>query len=759
MTSVTTNRLGQAPEEGVKAPVTVATIANLTLTGLPIISGYQLVARDRVLVKSQTDGTENGIYIAAAGAWSRSNDWNKNNDIINGQLVVDANSGLLYRTNFSGTFAINTTSTTFIVADTNSISRHLDSVSDMVADTTLQLGEFLHLNDYADGRNAGPLFFKIVAAGTGTADGGEFIDLPNTTPALQAQQSFPTKATVMMYGADGDAIADDTTEIDNFQADTLTNEEILFPRTSASYLMGAVEIDKALTMKGGGKFTLSGASAGFELKANMSGFTMSDLELVGDGVVGSLHRALWNSGSFTLTKMLVTNIKATLMVQGLDVAKFTDSVISFNYVSDSVGTASGQGYGIVSGQSKRCPHIGNILTGNKRHGAYQNDVEFNPYIGNVFFDHRTGEAGGGTAAALSLAREFKGIPIVGQVFARGKGPGLRIDSDSVANETGKVASTTGCIFYENDGAELQIGAQTPSATSNVEGISSNGDSFYPVATRQNGFISLTSGLGVSLKGGHIWAPNGTVASYIGIVLDTAATNADDFYDNLSIRGFTGKIASSGGATTFLNIGAKLCVGTTRIDIFDNDIEADDLISYVTNPPTNPNIRTDDQTELAITLAIGSQTVNIAGYNRFVITGNAKATGTHDGAGNAAVLTDSGQAWTVNELIGLKLKNTTDGSTTTITANTATTVTGVLAGGTDDDWDASDAYAIESPITDFINHHGGKEIELRFTDATAEITRSNANLEGGVNFVSSNRDIVELKRIGSVWIQTGGSVNN
>ncbi len=68
-------------------------------------------------------------------------------------------------------------------------------------------------------------------------------------------------------------------------------------------------------------------------------------------------------------------------------------------------------------------------------------------------------------------------------------------------------------------------------------------------------------------------------------------------------------------------------------------------------------------------------------------------GTHDGAANAAVLTDSTKSWTVSQWVGYRIRNTTDGSFTTITANTATTITGVLQGGTDNDWDASDAYVI------------------------------------------------------------------
>lgn len=68
-------------------------------------------------------------------------------------------------------------------------------------------------------------------------------------------------------------------------------------------------------------------------------------------------------------------------------------------------------------------------------------------------------------------------------------------------------------------------------------------------------------------------------------------------------------------------------------------------------------------------------------------------GTHDGAANSATLTDSTKAWTVNAWVGYRIRNTTDGSFATITANTDTTITGVLQGGTDNDWDASDAYVI------------------------------------------------------------------
>ena len=85
-------------------------------------------------------------------------------------------------------------------------------------------------------------------------------------------------------------------------------------------------------------------------------------------------------------------------------------------------------------------------------------------------------------------------------------------------------------------------------------------------------------------------------------------------------------------------------------------------------------------------AIGHDAFSLATYGD---DGN----GTHDGAGNAAALTDSTKTWTVDALIGITVYNVTDGSSCEITDNDGTTVTCTLAGGTENDWDAGDTYKV------------------------------------------------------------------
>jgi hypothetical protein len=58
----------------IKTAVRAATTGNITLSGAQTIDGVSVIAGDRVLVKAQSTGSQNGIYVAAAGAWARATD-------------------------------------------------------------------------------------------------------------------------------------------------------------------------------------------------------------------------------------------------------------------------------------------------------------------------------------------------------------------------------------------------------------------------------------------------------------------------------------------------------------------------------------------------------------------------------------------------------------------------------------------------------------------------------------------------------------
>ena len=70
-----------------KYSCTVATTANVTLSGEQTIDGV-LTSTDRVLVKNQTSGAENGIYVSASGAWARSADANTSVEVTSGLYTL-----------------------------------------------------------------------------------------------------------------------------------------------------------------------------------------------------------------------------------------------------------------------------------------------------------------------------------------------------------------------------------------------------------------------------------------------------------------------------------------------------------------------------------------------------------------------------------------------------------------------------------------------------------------------------------------------
>jgi len=58
----------------IRAPVKAATTSNILLSGIQVIDGYLTSVGDRILVKDQTLGVENGLYNVALGAWTRTSD-------------------------------------------------------------------------------------------------------------------------------------------------------------------------------------------------------------------------------------------------------------------------------------------------------------------------------------------------------------------------------------------------------------------------------------------------------------------------------------------------------------------------------------------------------------------------------------------------------------------------------------------------------------------------------------------------------------
>lgn len=88
MTSASVDRFSTYREGiAIKAACRLATTANITLAGEQTIDGVAAVAGNRVLVKNQTDTTQNGVWVVSSGNWTRAIDFDGPDEVIEGTVL------------------------------------------------------------------------------------------------------------------------------------------------------------------------------------------------------------------------------------------------------------------------------------------------------------------------------------------------------------------------------------------------------------------------------------------------------------------------------------------------------------------------------------------------------------------------------------------------------------------------------------------------------------------------------------------------
>jgi len=191
MTSPSTDRrYGSNSGLGIKAPVRVATTANITLSGTQTIDGIAVVADDRVLVKDQTTTTDNGIYVVDTGAWSRAPDFNGNRDIVQGTIVTVAVgstlANTLWRVSSANPIVIDTSAITFTpnttsATDSSAISFTQAGTGATVRTAQAKMREVVSAEDFgADNTGATSMVTAVQNALTSISGGGELNFGPGT---------------------------------------------------------------------------------------------------------------------------------------------------------------------------------------------------------------------------------------------------------------------------------------------------------------------------------------------------------------------------------------------------------------------------------------------------------------------------------------------------------------------------------------------------------------------------------------------------
>jgi len=139
-----------------KTACRVASTANITsLSGLLTVDGVTVAANDRVLVKNQTTGSANGIYVAASGAWTRATDADTSAELVNAAVYISegtANADSAWVCTTNAPITVGTTSLTFAQFSSGSgnvpttrlinTTAPLTGGGDLSADRTLAISAF-----------------------------------------------------------------------------------------------------------------------------------------------------------------------------------------------------------------------------------------------------------------------------------------------------------------------------------------------------------------------------------------------------------------------------------------------------------------------------------------------------------------------------------------------------------------------------------------------------------------------------------------
>jgi len=247
-----------------------------------------------------------------------------------------------------------------------------------------------------------------------------------------------------------------------------------------------------------------------------------------------------------------------------------------------------------------------------------------------------------------------------------------------------------------------------------------GSSFVGCGTITTGGATLT----------NCTVDNSTASS---AVIVASPANAELISNTDFISDGTGHGIEIGGTATDMTLSGVTFTGygaddTTDAAIYVN-IASGSMIISIADEGSTPSIRTAGATvtvQNAVTVKVTAKdadTLVAVQSARVLMEADRVATGTHTGGNDASTLTDSSKLFVADALIGYRIYNTTDGSNGPITDNDATTVTATLAGGTQNDWDTSDAYII-------VAKPALNSVSITSSGTTATVTHLNHGLSTG-----------------------------
>ena len=318
----------------VKGSVRAATTANITLSNTQTVDGVALSVGDRVLVKDQSTGSQNGIYVVASGSWTRATDADNNpgGEVTSGMFcfveegTVNADCGFVLTTNDPITLGTTALSFTLFSASGtliagNGLSKNGYTLEVNVANGIEVSNDNVQLAATVAG--AGLTYTSGVLDVVGTSNritvNANNIDIAST---YVGQASITTLGTITSGTWTADVIADAYIANDLTISGGTVNNTPIGGTTASSGAFTTLTASSTLGVTGN---TTIGGTLGVTGESTLASATISDLtsgRVTYAGTSGSLQDSAnltFNGTTLTANALAVTNngtVGGTLGVTG-----------------------------------------------------------------------------------------------------------------------------------------------------------------------------------------------------------------------------------------------------------------------------------------------------------------------------------------------------------------------------------------------------------------------------------------------------------